>query len=195
MKKILSIACITLLFLSLSFVPKTKKVVVLDVSHGGTDNGTRQGDFFEKDIVLSIANKIKDLNKDKKLEIVLSRESDHLITLTDRVDFINSQNPSILLSLHINNTKSSRVNGYDIHVKENFLTEESLLIAAVLESQFPAEIRKRKVSMERFFILKNSNCPPALLELGYLSNAKDRAYLLSEKGQWKIAQAIYKAVK
>jgi N-acetylmuramoyl-L-alanine amidase len=34
-----------------------------------------------------------------------------------------------------------------------------------------------------------------LLKLGYLSNAKDKAYLLSEKGQWKIAEAIYKAVK
>ena len=152
MKKVLSIAFVAVLFLSLSFVPKTKKIVVFDVSHGGTDNGTQQGDFFEKDIVLSIANKIKDLNKDKKLEIVLTRESDHFITLTDRVDFINSQNPSVVLSLHINNTESSKVNGYDIHVKENFLTKESLLIAAVLESQFPAEIRKRKVSVERFFI-------------------------------------------
>jgi N-acetylmuramoyl-L-alanine amidase len=195
MKKVLSIAFVAVLFLSLSFVPKTKKIVVLDVSHGGTDNSTQQGNYFEKDIVLSIANKIKDLNKDKKLEIVLTRESDHFITLTDRVDFINSQNPSVVLSLHINNTESSKVHGYDIHVKENFLTEESLLIAAVLESQFPAEIRKRKVSVERFFILKNSNCPAALIELGYLSNAKDRAYLTSEKGQWKIAEAIYKAVK
>jgi len=59
MKKVQSIAFVTAPFLSLSFVQKAKKVVVLDISHGGTDNGTQQADFFEKDIVLSTANKIK----------------------------------------------------------------------------------------------------------------------------------------
>ena len=39
-------------------------------------------------------------------------------------------------------------------------------------------------------ILKKSECPTLVIELGFLSNEKDRIYVNSEKGQTEIAQAI-----
>jgi N-acetylmuramoyl-L-alanine amidase len=41
-----------------------------------------------------------------------------------------------------------------------------------------------------FMILKKSEYPTMVLELGYLSNEKDRNYVNSEKGQIELAQAI-----
>ena len=56
------------------------------------------------------------------------------------------------------------------------------------------QIKKRKVTVANFTVLKNSECPSALLELGFMSNESDRNYLTSEDGQWEIAQAIYRAI-
>ena len=41
-----------------------------------------------------------------------------------------------------------------------------------------------------FMILKKSEYPTLVIELGYLSNEKDRNYVNSEKGQTELAQAI-----
>jgi N-acetylmuramoyl-L-alanine amidase len=45
------------------------------------------------------------------------------------------------------------------------------------------------------YIIKNSKCPAVLLEVGYLSNEKDKAYVTSEKGKNEIANGILKFLK
>ena len=195
MKRVTLLSILGSLLICLSFIPKAKKIVVIDVSHGGMDRGSIHDNILEKDIVLSIANKVQELNRNGKIEIILTRQTDLFISLTDRVKFINSQTPSFLLSLHANFSGKRDVNGFELFVKENFMTEESLQMATLLENQYPKEIRKRNISAGNFHLLKNSNRPSALLELGFLSNANDRNYLLSDKGQWEIAEAIYNTIR
>lgn len=45
------------------------------------------------------------------------------------------------------------------------------------------------------YIIKNSKCPAVLLEVGYLSNANDRAYITSESGKDEIAKNILKLLR
>lgn len=195
MKNILQITAVAALLILVSFAPKNKKTVILDVGHGGIDRGCIHNDLSEKDIVLSIAKKVQDLNSNKKLNLILSRDVDHFVSLDDRVNLANDNTPDFLLSLHANYIGKTDVNGFEIYVKENALTEESLGLANAIENTYPKQIKKRKVTVANFTVLKNSKCPSALLELGFMSNESDRNYLLSEEGQWEIAAAIYNAIK
>jgi N-acetylmuramoyl-L-alanine amidase len=43
-------------------------------------------------------------------------------------------------------------------------------------------------------ILKKSECPTLVVELGFLSNEKDRNYVNTEKGQTEIAKTILQFV-
>lgn len=195
MKKLLQFTIALTILITLGFVPKNKKTVILDVAHGGKDLGVTNNELSEKDIVLRIAKKVQLLNKDGELEIILTREIDHYISLNDRVDLANNQVPALLLSLHANNSPKTDVNGFEIYIKENSLTEESLLIAEVIANEYPSQIRERKITAANFTVLKNSNCPSALLEIGFMSNENDRNYMLSEEGQWEIAEAIYNSIR
>ena len=195
MKNILQITAVAALLILVSFAPKNKKTVILDVGHGGIDRGCIHNDLSEKDIVLSIAKKVQDLNSNKKLNLILSRDVDHFVSLDDRVNLANENTPDFLLSLHANYIGKTDVNGFEIYVKENALTEESLGLANAIENTYPKQIKKRKVTVANFTVLKNSKCPSALLELGFMSNEGDRNYLTSEEGQWEIAAAIYNAIK
>ena len=195
MKKGFIISLTSALLLSIAFIPKKNKTIILDVGHGGMDRGSIHNDLSEKDIVLSIAKKVQELNSDKKLDIILTRDLDHFVSLNDRVKFANGKAPDFLLSLHANYTSKSDVNGFEIYVKENFLTDESLQFASAIEYEYPSEIEKRRVTVANFTVLKNSKCPSAVLEMGFMSNESDRNYLISEEGQWEIAEAIYKALK
>ncbi len=195
MKNILQIIAVATFLILVSFTPKNKKTVILDVGHGGTDRGSIHNELSEKDIVLSIAKKVQDLNKDKQLNLILTRDIDHFVSLNNRVNLANEKAADLLLSLHANYTEKTDVSGFEIFIKENALTEESLALAKAIETTYPDQIKKRKVTVANFTVLKNSECPSTLLELGFMSNESDRNYLTSEDGQWEIAQAIYRAIK
>ena len=195
MKNILQIIAVATFLILVSFTPKNKKTVILDVGHGGTDRGSIHNELSEKDIVLSIAKKVQDLNKYKQLNLILTRDIDHFVSLNNRVNLANEKAAYLLLSLHANYTGKTDVSGFEIFIKENALTEESLALAKAIETTYPDQIKKRKVTVANFTVLKNSECPSALLELGFMINDSDRNYLTSEDGQWEIAQAIYRAIK
>ncbi|HEV8508498.1 MAG TPA: M56/M15 family metallopeptidase, partial [Chitinophagaceae bacterium] len=79
-------------------------IVVIDAGHGMDPTGNHTGvsvpdGSFEDDIVLSIAKKIKELNTNDRLRIVLTRENKNIVDLKKRVEFSNSQNADLLISL------------------------------------------------------------------------------------------------
>lgn len=73
-----------------------KITVVIDAGHGGSDNGVIVNNIAEKEITLAIAKKIKELNTNENINIVLSREEDKSITPTERIDFTKKFMPIFL---------------------------------------------------------------------------------------------------
>lgn len=196
MKKVFGILGAALLSINLSFTNIEKKTVVIDVGHGGHDNGTSVDGITEKEITLAVAKKIKELNIDSGVEIILTRDSDNFSSLEERINFINDLKPDYVISLHINYTNKSDKNGVEIYVplKEE-LKEKSTHFAENILRVFEKANSKAEIKHANFMILRNVNCPVTLIELGYLTNESDREYLTSEKGQSEIAEAIYEAVK
>jgi len=50
-----------------------------------------------------------------------------------------------------------------------------------------------EIKNANFAVLKNTNCPSVLIEIGFLTNENDRDMLTSETGQAKIAKIIYRS--
>lgn len=196
MKKVFGILGILLLSINLSFTNIEKKTVVIDVGHGGYDNGASMDGVTEKEITLAVAKKIKELNIGSDVDIILTRDSDNFASLEERVKFINDLNPDYVISLHVNYTSKVDKNGVEIYVplKEE-LKEQSTHFAENILRVFEKGNSKAEIKHANFMILRSVNCPVTLIELGYLSNESDREYLTSEKGQSEIAEAIYEAVK
>lgn len=196
MKKALRILGLTILLFTFSFSYAVEKTIVIDLGHGGKDNGVEVDGFFEKDLVFEIAQKIQALNADSDIKIILTRESDVFVSLGDRVAYINSLNPDLVISLHINSDSNTRVNGFDLFVSsQNARNIESQELAKRIEASLSKEFSSNGIKESNFYILKNVNTPSATLELGYLSNPGNRYLLTSEYGQHRIAEAIYNVLK
>lgn len=175
----------------------SKKIIVIDAGHGGDDNGAMLNGLQEKTIVETIAKKIKAQNKNENLDIVLLREGDHSMELSERVSIINTLNPNLVISLHINASKDLNKNGVDAYISSNkvFYDQSKENAEVIIEKIGTEFLVKGTVKETPFYILKNSNCPALTLEVGYLSNQNDRNYISSEKGQDEIAAKILEAVK
>ena len=193
MRKLLQFIGIALLTFCMAFTGVDKKTVVIDVAHGGQDNGSTIEGFQEKEIALKVANKIKALNRNSAVDIILTRESDEFISPIDRAKHINKLQPDMVISLHVNQHTNTNKQGIEIYLSdENKERAKSANLASKLLYGF--EDKKVAIKKAGFYLLKQVDYPIALVELGFLSNENDRQILTSEKGQDELATRILNAI-
>lgn len=180
--------------LSFAFIPKNEKItVVIDAGHGGLDLGATTNGLSEKEIVSSIAQKIKNLNSNSNIEILFTRDEDLDISLQDRVQFINAMKPDLVISLHANASKNTNANGLEVFVSDKsveYIASNELAQKFSTTISGKTELKIHSVNKGPFFILRKSDAPAMLIELGYLTNEKDKVYLENKENQIKIAQNI-----
>ena len=73
--------------------------------------------------------------------------------------------------------------------------EQSINLASSIQRQFKNSAKRvdRGVRQAGFLVLRNTGMPSVLIEVGYISNRNEEAYLASEKGQLQMAKSIYSA--
>lgn len=168
-----------------------KITVVIDAGHGGKDSGAMHDLYSEKDIVEKITKKIKSLNKNENVVIHLTRTGDDFIGLNERTDIINKIKPDLVLSLHINSSKNANSSGMNFYIPEENTSAEAEQFAQQLGISFGKnDFKVGRTEKAPFFILKHSEAPAIVVDLGYLSNQDDRNYLTDEQQQDKIAASI-----
>lgn len=78
---------------------------------------------------------------------------------------------------------------------QNQYMDNSLGFAEMVQNQFVGTLHRanRGVRQAAFWVLLKSACPSVLVEMGFLSNAEEEAWLASEAGKNGIANGIFSA--
>lgn len=175
--------------------------VIIDAGHGGEDPGVIASDGTkEKEIALAIAKKVKALNENSNINIVLTRESDLLPTLKSRTELSKNKNASLFISLHINaNDKIKTKTGFEVYIskKNNSFYNENQLLGAILQNQFAKHFNVGDNIKQRdngIWVLDQSTCPAALIECGFLTNANDLAFIKDADNQDAMAKSILESI-
>ncbi|MES2805957.1 MAG: N-acetylmuramoyl-L-alanine amidase [Bacteroidota bacterium] len=167
--------------------------IVIDAGHGGSDSGATSSSSTEKQIVEQITNKIKFLNKNENISVHVTRIGDEFLSLSDRSAIINKIKPDLVLSLHVNKSSNVAKSGMEFYIaNESIVAERSNEIAVELRNKFIQKnnLKASEIKKAPFYILKKSEVPAVLVELGYMSNLADREYLTNDLEQNKIATTI-----
>jgi N-acetylmuramoyl-L-alanine amidase len=167
--------------------------IVIDAGHGGSDSGATSSSSTEKQIVEQITNKIKFLNKNENISVHVTRIGDEFLSLSDRSAIINKIKPDLVLSLHVNKSSDVAKSGMEFYIaNESIVAERSNEIAVELRNKFIQKnnLKASEIKKAPFYILKKSEVPAVLVELGYMSNLTDREYLTNDLEQNKIAATI-----
>jgi N-acetylmuramoyl-L-alanine amidase len=178
--------------------------VVIDAAHGGIDLGATANGMFEKDLALMLAKRIKSLNKNNNIKIILTREIDSFSTVQQKMDFASLHNPDLFISIHIDAVDKKYwniKNGMKIFVPKNEFshTEQSKIFASAIMASFknnygllvPDTLSQRQRGI---YVLQKLNIPSILIEAGYLTSKGDVDYLKSEKGQDAFANNILNGI-
>ncbi len=126
-----------------------KRTIVIDPGHGGHDPGAvGPRKLYEKDVVLDIALKLKDiLSGDPNVEIYLTRDKDVFIPLEQRTAIANSRNADLFVSVHANASPSRDAKGTETYFL-NWTNDEEAMKVAARENQISLK-RMQKMQRER----------------------------------------------
>lgn len=96
---------------------KPEYVIALDPGHGGRDPGAigKKG-TREKDVVLSVARKMKDIiNRTQGFRAVLTRDNDRFVSLRNRVKKAREAEADLFISLHADSFHSPAAKGASVY--------------------------------------------------------------------------------
>lgn len=99
-----------------------------------------------------------------------------------------------------------KYNGFDPNSPESYIIfnmmqnaylEQSMTLASLVQHQYTKRVgrKDREVQQAGFLVLHSTSMPSILTELGFISNANERKFLMSEEGQDFMASAIFRAVR
>lgn len=77
------------------------KSVVIDAGHGGYDKGIQGADFTEKDMALSFAKELASALNRKGKKVFLTRKSDQVLSIKERIKIAHQKSPDIVISIHL----------------------------------------------------------------------------------------------
>ncbi len=175
-------------------------VVVIDAGHGGIDAGALSAseDVMEKDINLAVALYVQQLLQEdglgesgEGLTVVMTREDDSYLTLSERVELAESAQADLFVSIHANALENSTT-WTGIYTYYHPDKPEDATLAQTVQQQVIAATGAvdQGANSADYYVIRETSMPAILIETGFLSSPAELALLVDSEYQQKIAQGI-----
>ncbi|MCM3783951.1 N-acetylmuramoyl-L-alanine amidase family protein [Neobacillus mesonae] len=171
-----------------------KKTVVIDAGHGYQDPGAiGVTGKKEKDFNLSLALKIEQLlKKESGINVIMTRDDDTFLELSERVKVANNAKADLFLSIHANSGPASATGSETYYYRSNSKSLANTVHKYMVQA---AGLRDRGVKTGNFAVIRDTTMPAILLEVGFLSNKNDEASLFNTTFQNRVAEGVVKGIK
>ncbi|WP_409252038.1 N-acetylmuramoyl-L-alanine amidase [Bacillus sp. SCS-153A] len=212
------------MFLVVPGLVSAEKNVVIDPGHGGWDSGTsgysgKTTGFYEKHANLAISLKLRDKLEAEGFKVYMTRSHDDTyLSLQDRVDianeFIKGKNDnSVFVSVHHNAAPTNIYRrGYETYyydkaaawseqwppdpIQVSYVNDSKRLAYSVHPSVIDLTgLKDYGVrNYEAFYVIRNTQMPSVLVEMGFMSNPTEEALIKTEKFQENSAEALKRGI-
>jgi N-acetylmuramoyl-L-alanine amidase len=180
-------------------MPVSKKVIVIDAGHGGWDPGVVRNKVEEKDINLTIAKKLQGYLEEGGATVLITRLDDSGLADSKAADMrlrsltANAGKADIFISIHQNSLGIAGVKGAQVFYFNESDNSKKLgeSIQRHLREFVDPNNKFLPKANSNYFVLKQTSMPAVIVECGFLSNPGERAKLVTEEYQERIAWGIY----
>lgn len=155
--------------------------VWLDAGHGGNDPGAVAGGIKESNIALDVVKLIGTILLNNGINVGYSRKDDTFINLSQRAKMANSFNADCFVSIHCNSADNKTAKGVETFCYKFAYRKLADCVHKNILSNGTLYKSNRGVKEGNFAVVRETNMDACLVELGFISNADDRALLTSKK--------------
>jgi len=154
--------------------PTRPWTVVIDPGHGGHDPGAVADGRRESDDVLRLSLAVRQRLLAQGINVVMTRTTDVFVPLSERSAISNRNNANLFLSIHRNAATNPNANGVENFVFTTAPNRTLQYAFNVLDRVVGAGVQSnRGVKRGNFAVLRNTNAPANLLEMGFITNPRD----------------------
>lgn len=175
--------------------------IFVDAGHGGTDPGAVGNLVIEQAVNVNVANKLAELLRSGGYEVMTYRttKDENVLPgksadLTNRARMANDWGADYFISIHTNSSTNPSANGFEAYIYR--LGNRAQGLADSIVKSFVSRLGSKDngVRAANFAVLRQTDMPAVLLELGYLSNPTEALNLNSSAWQTAAAEAIYAGI-
>ena len=195
---------------------KYNNIIFLDPGHGGKDPGASYYNITEKELNMQVYQKLRKELEGLGYTVLSSRDSDVFVDfVTERSRMVNKTDSDIFISIHFNasgNPASNRAGiqtysyeeaaGYPSKINPYWHNHpdrisESNRLAADIHSSLLAETGAKDAGLlqSSFAVLRETDKPAVLLELGYIDNFNENQQVRSDAYQNRLVSGIVKGIQ
>jgi N-acetylmuramoyl-L-alanine amidase len=172
-------------------------LIAIDAGHGGHDHGAWFPDhgILEKEITLQLATKLGNVFAESGAAVVLVRDDDTFVELSERANRANKIRARMFLSLHVNRYPGDPNCCGAQTFYQNDAIEGKYLATLIQEHLRRIDPENHRQPLPaNFQVLRESQMPAALIEIGFATNARDRRLMMDNKYREGVVYAIRDAV-
>lgn len=184
--------------------PLRHQTIVIDAGHGGKDPGSvnvRLG-YEEKSLTLDTAQHVAYRLEKLGYDVVLTRNADCFLPLSDRAKIANDRQADLFVSIHYNHSPTQKVDGIEIfYYREKEQDKigrklQSIECAKLISERlvFFTNAYFRGVKEGNFAVIRETKMPAVLVEAGFLSNPEERARIKDPLYRKAIAYGIAEGI-
>lgn len=148
-----------------------KAVIMIDAGHGGEDVGATNlsGNIYEKNLTLTTSLKLKEKLEAAGAKVILTRETDEFIELSQRREMSNQEQVDLFISIHYDRgvDELRGTTTYYYHEFDRSLAEQMNQAISALP------LPNNGVRFGNYQVLRENTRQALLLELGYMSSNED----------------------
>lgn len=174
---------------------------VSDPGHGGFDPGACGNGLRECDLTWKFGTKFATIMERCGVKMFFTREQNSTATnnknaeLGYRCKLANQKGVSFYIAFHINAGGGTGFESYRYTGNDAATVRLQQLVHRNVSPIFSANgMPDRGMKTADFAVLRGTNMPAILLELGFIDNARDAKYISTDDFQNKVAEAVAKAV-
>ena len=158
-------------------------IICIDAGHGGNDPGAVSGERYEKDDVLNLARMLAFYLEDAGKTVILTRDGDSFVELSDRCDKANKSGAALFISIHRNSAASEEVSGVEIWTASNAdmlslkMADKVLSALNTVGISNDRGVKKgtQKSPFSDYVVNRGTKMPSCLIEMGFITSAADNA--------------------
>ena len=185
------------------------KKIAIDPGHGGNDAGAiGPSGVMEKSVTLKVALELRRLLEAEGAEVIMTRETDTTVSskgakasdieeLGARCDVANRAGAEIFISIHADSFTRPEARGTTGYYYSKSSTGRGQKLADCIRRNLVEQLGtpSRGTQPCNFYVVKNTDMPATLIELGFISNKEEEKLLDSKEGVQKAAQGIFDGIE
>lgn len=175
------------------FRMKNLKIAV-DAGHGGSATGAvGSTGAQEKEYTLLFAKELEALLARKGIKTVMTRTEDVDVSMTERLNQLREEDPTVLISLHLNSASRESAKGVSTYYRYiGFKPMTEYILDRMLDLGLD---EFGNIGSFNFSLSGPTEYPNCLVEIAFISNKDDEQRIMDPKFHKQVAKQIYKGIR